>query len=392
MKTERNISLGYILVFLNNLFFWMAPWLLYMLRFIDFGQVAIVQAVGLGTRVVMEVPSGVLADLLGKKKTLIVAFLMTAVGEMMMVIDPGFYTFIGAFLILNTGYSFYSGTIDAFMFDTLVVGKKESQYPRVLSRQNAIMNGAIAVAAISGGLMYRVWIGLPFVMTGIAKLIGAGVVILADEPVVDTQQFSWRNFLLQTREGMNQLFSPSMRQVSILLLTFGSFSTIAYEILDDASVVAFGYSEVGIGVLYSVVTLIAIPFSLLYEKVSKKFGSYYLLIGSIGVLVLNYLFSPRIGIAVWTGLFLVRVMYSPIKDGAVAELINTRTPSWIRATTISTYELLRKVPFLILAGFIGTLMDEYGVQWLAFWFAITLLVVSVPQIVYRKMSSSYDKR
>lgn len=202
MKTERNISLGYILVFLNNLFFWMAPWLLYMLRFIDFGQVAIVQAVGLGTRVVMEVPSGV---------------------------------------------------------------------------------------------------------------------------------------------------------------------------------------------LYSVVTLIAIPFSLLYEKASKKFGSYYLLIGSIGVLVLNYLFSPWIGIAVWTGLFLVRVMYSPIKDGAVAELINTRTPSRIRATTISTYELLRKVPFLILAGFIGTLMDEYGVQWLAFWLAITLLVVSVPQIVYRKMSSSYDK-
>jgi hypothetical protein len=37
-----------------------------------------------------------------------------------------------------------------------------------------------------------------------------------------------------------------------VLLTYGVFSTISYELLDDLSVVAFGYDAVGIGIFYIV--------------------------------------------------------------------------------------------------------------------------------------------
>jgi MFS family permease len=381
MRTERNIRLGMVLVGLNNLFFWMAPWLLFMLRYINFGQVAVIQAIGLGTRVLAELPSGALADLLGKKKTLIVSFLLTSIGEALMIVNPSYEMFAVSFVVINLGYSFYSGTMDAFLYDTLVSDNQESRYPRVLSRQNAIMNGAVAVASIVGGLAYSVWIFLPWIMTVIAKLIGLGVAFFVDEPLVDTDTFSWSGFVGQARKGFRHLFSRSLLRSTLLLLTFGIFHTVAYELLDDAAVVAFGYGAVGIGVLYSIATLITIPFSLLYERVSKRFASFTLLVGAIGVLVLNYILTPWIGISIWTGLFLIRVMYSPIKEGAVAELINTRTPSNIRATTISTYELIRKLPYLFLAGFIGSLMDAYGVKWLAFYLAFLLALLSLPQVL-----------
>jgi MFS family permease len=381
MSVEKNIRLGYLLVFFNNLFFWMAPWLLFMLRYISFSQVAVIQAIGLGTRVLAELPSGVFADLLGKKKALILAFMLTSIGEAMMIIQPSFGMFALSFIVTNLGYSFYSGTIDAFFYDTLVSSGKESRYPRLLSKQNAIMNGAIALASIMGGVAYSIWIYLPWIMTVLAKLIGMMLTLFIDEPLVDTETFSWENFARQTKRGFEHLVSPKMLRLSVLLLTFGTFWTIAYEIIDDASVVAFGYDAVGIGLLYSITTLITIPFSLVYENLSKKYSSFTLIIGAILVLVLNYIFSPWIGTIVWTGLFLLRVIYSPIRDGAVTELINTRTPSKIRATTISTYELLRKIPFLILAGYIGSLMDIHGVQWLGFWFALLLLILSLPQLL-----------
>jgi hypothetical protein len=85
---------------------------------------------------------------------------------------------------------------------------------------------------------------------------------------------------------------------------------------------------------------------------------------------------------VWTGIFLVRVIYSPIKEAAITQVINTRTPSKIRATTISTYELVRKIPYLFIAGSVAVWLDAYGVKQLASGFGLMLIILSVPQLVY----------
>lgn len=377
---DKNITLGYILVAINNLFFWFAPWLLFFLNYIDFSQVAIVQAVGIITSVITEVPTGAIADLIGKKKTLILSFLFTSIGELITAFYPSFSTFIIAFIILNIGYSLYSGTMDAYLYDTLVGERREKEYSRVLSRSSAIISAAIAFASVVGGFMYKWWMILPFLATGIMKFLGFLLAFFIDEPEVDTEKFSLKNFLVQTRLGFAHLFNKKMLQTTLLLITLGAFYTVAYELLDDISVVSYGYKAVGIGFLYGIVTFLTVPSSLLYEKLSKKFKTYTLLAGGALVIVLNYIFSPWINIYIWTGLFLMRVMYGPIRNNAISEIINRNTPSKIRATTISTNELLRKIPFVFLAGIIGGLIDIHGAKVFAFWFALVFLTLVAPQL------------
>jgi hypothetical protein len=141
---------------------------------------------------------------------------------------------------------------------------------------------------------------------------------------------------------------------------------------------------------------LTVPFSFLYQYVEKRISTIWLVFGGIGVLVLNYIFSPWIGVGVWTGLFLLRVIYSPIKDAAITQIINTNTPSNIRATTISTYELIRKIPYLFLAGSLGVWLDLYGVKQLAQWFAGLLVILALPQwifwVVKRKGGLRYNRR
>lgn len=268
------------------------------------------------------------------------------------------------------------------MYDTLVSGKREEDYSKVLSKQQAVTNLAMATATLVGGLMYGVWILLPWVLTVLFKLVGLVTVLLVDEPMVDTETFSLPAFMRQTRQGFSQLLAPAMQYIFVMILTYGVFQTFAWELLDDMAVVAYGYNAAQIGVLYSVLMFLTVPFGFLYHWAQQRFSKVALLFAGIGVLVLNYLFSPVIGVYAWTALFLIRVVYSPIMEAAITHLINTHTDSKVRATTISTYELVRKIPYLLLAGMIGGWVDLWGVKWVAFGFAALLGLLTLPQLVH----------
>lgn len=384
---NKNITLGLILVALQNALFWYAPWLLFLLNYIDISQVAILQSIGLVVSVLTEVPTGAISDLIGKKKTLQLAFLLAAVFEISVALSTSFTLFAICWAGQFLASSFYSGTMEAFMYDSLVESKSEDKYPKVVLQMNASQNAATAFATLIGGFLYQYWIGLPFFLTGLLKLVGLGLTFFITEPKVDTDKFSFQQFIKQTRLGFNHLFQRSMLKYFIVLLLFGVFMEISYELLDDIAVVDWGYDEVGISIVYTSAILIAIPASFLYEAVRKRVAPYVLVMIGIILLALNYTFSPWINVTIWTALFFLRVFFSPIRTSAISEILNTQTPSNIRATTLSTYQLLRKLPFVFLAVFIGSAMQNWGVRVFSMYFGISLFVLLglyIAIIAYRK--------
>lgn len=389
---NRNISLGYILIALNNAFFWYAPWLLFVYQYIDIKQATILQLIGLVTRLISEVPTGALADLMGKRKTLIIAFILTAIGEITMAFSTSFNFFALAYVIINLGYSFYSGTIDAFMYDTLVENKEEGHYASVISKSSVYTNISTAIATIIGGFLYQYWGGLPFLITGLTKLAGVGVAFLITEPKVDTFVFSIGNFFKQNAKGLVHLFNRKMISGTILLILMGSFSIVAYEILDDVAIVDWGYNATEISILYTAVIILSIPSGFFYDKISKKVKPSLLVAVGLVILSINYLFSPLINSVIWTLLFLIRVVYVPIKKAAITDCINQGVASNIRATTLSTYELLIRIPFVVFGVLIGSEMKEIGVRNFSAIFSLTLLVLFIFYIifnyVYMKLSVS----
>ena len=82
-----------------------------------------------------------------------------------------------------------------------------------------------------------------------AKLLGVLFTLFVTEPKVDTIIFSLKNFVAQTGKGFTNLFNAKFIKLTLLLLLLGSFSTVAYEILDDVAVVDWGYNAIGISIL-----------------------------------------------------------------------------------------------------------------------------------------------
>jgi hypothetical protein len=60
-------------------------------------------------------------------------------------------------------------------------------------------------------------------------------------------------------------------------------------------------------------------------------------------------------------------------------MINKQTESKYRATTISTFNMLKNLPYVLTAAFIGRLMDIISARHFAFYFGLALLAVLLLQ-------------
>ena len=370
---SKNLNIVYLMVSLFNRCLWYAPWLLYVYQFLDVSQVVTLTSITLITAIVTEVPTGAISDLVGKKKTLQLALITAASSEILTIFATEFWQFALLWMVTTLGFSFYSGTMEAFIYDTLVEKHEEEKYPLAISKMQRFRNMAIVIASVSGGFMFKFWPGAIFFFTGLAKIIALMLSTQITEPKVDTDHFSWTNFIKQNYKGFSHLFSKKMFNNTILILIFGCFFVLSYEILDDLAVVDWGLTASQIGILYAIGTFLSVPASYLYPKISRKFTSKVLIKIGIGILIVNYIFSPHINATIWIAIFFLRVFYSPIRDSAISELINQETESKIRATTLSTYELARRIPYALLAVPLGIMMKSTGIKVFSSYFALTLL-------------------
>ena len=93
------------------------------------------------------------------------------------------------------------------------------------------------------------------------------------------------------------------------------------------------------------------------------------------LLGLNYVFGKKISVVLWSVLFLVRVVTWVIQKMAVTEIINESVSSKIRTTTLSSYELLINIPFMLFGVVIGDYLKLLGGIGFGLYFSVILLIL-----------------
>ena len=81
----------------------------------------VLQAVFSIAVIVLEVPSGYYADVIGRRNSLVFGATLAFFGFVTYALAHGFWTFLAAELILGLGASFISGTDSALLYDSLLV-------------------------------------------------------------------------------------------------------------------------------------------------------------------------------------------------------------------------------------------------------------------------------
>ncbi len=181
---------------------------IFTILFLDFGltvsQFALLNAVWAATIVIMEVPSGALADIWGRRNLLILAGGLMVFEILILCLAPRnrldllFGLFILNRVLSGIAEAAASGADEAMAFDALKQAGQEKEWGRVLSTQMRLQSLAYIVAMSLGAAVYD-----PVFMQRVFDALGIGITFSRDItiriPLVLTFMMSLLTFMTTLR-------------------------------------------------------------------------------------------------------------------------------------------------------------------------------------------------
>ncbi len=130
--------------------------------------------------VLLEVPTGMVADRLGKRTSLIGAAALLSAGMFVYAVGVGFVSFLLAEIVLAVGVSLLSGADSALLYDTLASLGREEDFRRVEGSARSQQMVSIAIFTAIGGLVgawsFRATLWLSAIGPALALVIALGFV------------------------------------------------------------------------------------------------------------------------------------------------------------------------------------------------------------------------
>ena len=194
----------------------------FTILFLDFGlsvaQFAVLNAAWAATIVLLEVPSGALADVIGRKRLLVFAtsVMVVEIGIIAFVplMNPGviFYVFLVNRILSGLAEAAASGADEAIAYDSLKARNMESQWGRVLDHMMRYRAVGFIFAMTIGGAVYD-----PNLMETLCRMVGFDVHLSQEItmrfPLYLT--FIMSLFALWSTLGMEEIcFSDALNQAS----------------------------------------------------------------------------------------------------------------------------------------------------------------------------------
>src|SRR6266446_11008823 len=134
---------------------------------LDIFQVMLTNAAFTLGNVLFEIPTGVVADTLGRRVSLLLCLVTLFATTLLYVAIAregwGFWPFMWVSVFLGLGYTFYTGAVDAWLVDALKASGYNEPLERVFSRGQMLFGAAMLVGTIGGGLLGQIRLDIPYV-------------------------------------------------------------------------------------------------------------------------------------------------------------------------------------------------------------------------------------
>lgn len=157
---DRNVGLFVAFRVLFNARFYYP---VFMVMFLDYGitveEFALLNAIWAAAIVLLEVPSGALADLIGRRRLVVAGAALMVVEMLLLVVVPVPSAWVLPALAANrivsgAAEAFISGADEALAFESLVACGRTGEWPRVLERLLRASGIVTIIGMVTGSLVY----------------------------------------------------------------------------------------------------------------------------------------------------------------------------------------------------------------------------------------------
>jgi DHA1 family quinolone resistance protein-like MFS transporter len=165
VKSTQRIQRTYYLI---TSLFWLAialPMALIILlgqaRGLDLFQVGLLMGIYSLTIVLLEVPTGGLADAIGRKPVAVLAYSFMTLSSIVFLFAFSFPVILAAFILSGVGRALSSGALDAWFVDELQAADPEAALQPALAKAGTFTLLALGIGALLGSLLPRFFSHLP---------------------------------------------------------------------------------------------------------------------------------------------------------------------------------------------------------------------------------------
>jgi MFS family permease len=323
-------------------------------------QVMLVNTAFTVGQIIFEVPTGVVADTIGRKASFLLASATLLVSTLWYVgaarFHWGMWSFAGASVLLGLGFTFQTGAVDAWLVDALDHTGWEGSKDRVFGWGGATFGAAMLVGTLAGGFLGQIDLQIPYVV----RAVLLGVCFFATMALMREWGFEPRPLKLSrfgeetrailetgTRYGWR---SPVVRPLMFVSLATGLFFIFGFYALQPYLLQLLGRNLVWVvGVVTAASSVASIGGNSLVRRVMETprgrrsaprilalaSGIQAVLLVAIGCVGL-FMHKPGllpfgIVVALWMAFSALLGVGGPVRQG----FINDHIPSKQRATVLS---------------------------------------------------------
>lgn len=383
MNYEKNVSIYYSYSIFAELLILGPIIVLFLLaKGLSFTEIMVLQSISAISVIVFEVPTGALADRIGRKYSLILGSIFWSISLVVYILGDSFLIFAIAEIVFSLGATFKSGADTALIYDTLALAKRENEFQKIEGHARSLALYAQAFGSIIAGFVYEVNVNLPliisigfmiitiiiafnfkeppkehkkeeFIIKYVAQIKDSGTYILKHEKLKALILYSMVFFIFY-RAGF-WYFQPYMEGVNIPVKYFG----IIFFIFNIVAAITSKYS-------YKIMELTK-PKTLTFMSILLIVS--FIILGTVKVSygVLAILLQQ-----------IARGLYRPV----MYKYLNKHIPSEKRATVLSFQSLSNNLASAITLPLVGLLLDSTDIF-------TTHLVMAIAMILLTYISLKY---
>ncbi|MDP1722457.1 MAG: MFS transporter [Candidatus Gottesmanbacteria bacterium] len=377
--TTRNIRVQRVSSFLSALLFTIPIWIVYYQQRITIEQISFLVALQAVIQLVFELPTGAFADMVGKRRSMIICYGTLVVMNIVILFSQHFWQLAIAAVLYGISESLLSGSQEALMYDSAKQDGRESEFGKIQANNSFWYQIALGLGTVTGGFLYTVSPFVPFLLCAIAALGATVVSFWFIEPSIDTQKFTARNYLYHIRDGVKEAFhSKAAALISIFYIAVAGITWPNQLYFNSFMMVELGFTPFMMGFIigffrfFNVFVLRAI---LNNKHIFTRNRSIL-----IFPLMMTICFLPGIFFRGWFALPFVMgaLMMGTARWILLTPYTNAMFSSRYRATAISALSMIIGLIYIGLTGMSGPIIAAYGVRMIYTILGILTLVTVLP--------------
>lgn len=348
-------------------------------------HVPILKLVMLLTVFIMEVPTGLIGDVIGRAKSISTCFIILVIGSAIYYVSRTIYMYAVAEAVLALGITFYSGSAQAWLVDNIRKQGYANDLTSVFSKVNAYQIAGGLFGGIAGAFLAEKSLSLPWAIAAcvfLGVLIFSVKVIMNEEENSSTSSDSKNTFIMKIKSIREFICVNKGYQYIVLASIILSFFAMPLNMFWQPYFNQQYLSVKMMGVINGLIQL-----SLLAgTHIGGRYKIDTAMKGIIGAVMLISI--ALVGVYISENVLLVLVLYlfhevgrgilSPIQSSVVNRII----PADTRATLLSVISMTALIGYM-LAALIFSGIVSHSIK--STWLVVAIVVILIIPLYYKAL-------